>query len=209
MGEVYVDVFGSITFATFGVTPVKGARSHVTPCPGRGDWRAMFVDISPPVRTRAVGAQVAQGPRRGRGDGLGTWVCEQRMSEPKPATNGVREIVVARRRRAGQRLMDDMKIIISNRTSMLYMRMIPGKLRIGEVYVDVFGSITFAIIWSNASKRGTESCDAVSWTSRSASDACRYLAARRNACCGRAGGARTSSRARRRPRHLGMRSAHT
>ena len=51
--------------------------------------------------------------------------------------------------------------------------MIPGKLRIGEVYVDVFGSITFAIIWSNASKRGTESCDAVSWTWRSASDACR------------------------------------
>ena len=29
---------------------------------------------------------------------------------PKPATNGVREIVVARLRRAGQRLMDDMKI---------------------------------------------------------------------------------------------------
>jgi len=36
MGEVYADVYGSITFATFGVTPVKGARSHVTPCPGRG-----------------------------------------------------------------------------------------------------------------------------------------------------------------------------
>ena len=57
-----------------------------------------------------MGVQVARGPRRGQGDGLGTWVCEQRMSEPKPATNGVREIVVARRRRAGQRLMDDMKI---------------------------------------------------------------------------------------------------
>ena len=49
-GEVYVDVYGSFTFATFGVTPVKGARSHVTPCPGgRGDRRAMLVDISPPV----------------------------------------------------------------------------------------------------------------------------------------------------------------
>ena len=48
-GEVYVDVFGSIIFAIFGVTPVKGARSHVTPCPGRGDRRAMLVDISPPV----------------------------------------------------------------------------------------------------------------------------------------------------------------
>ena len=138
-----------------------------------------------------------------------TWVCEQRIRESKPATNGVREIVVVRRRRAGQRLMDDMKIIISNRTSMLYMRMIPGKLRIGEVYVDVFGSITFAIIWSNASKRGTESCDAVSWTSRSASDACRYFAARANACCGCAGGSRASPRTRRRPRHVGMRAAHT
>ena len=42
--------------------------------------------------------------------------------------------------------MDDMKIIIiiSNRTSMFYMRMIPGKTRMGEVYGDVFGSITFA-----------------------------------------------------------------
>ena len=69
---------------TFGVTPVKGARSRVTPCPGRGDRRAMLVDISPPVgTTRAVGVQVVQGRRRGRGDGLGTWVCEQRMSEPK------------------------------------------------------------------------------------------------------------------------------
>ena len=104
----------------------------------------MLVDISPPVRTRAVGVQVVQGRRHGQGDGLGTWVCDQRMSEPKPATNGVREIVVVRRRRAGQRLMDDMKIIISNRTSMFYMRMIPGKMRMGEVYADVYGSITFA-----------------------------------------------------------------
>ena len=41
--------------------------------------------------------------------------------------------------------MDDMKIIIiSNRTSMFHMRMIPGKMRMGEVYADVFGSITFA-----------------------------------------------------------------
>ena len=131
------------------------------------------------------------------------------MSEPKPATNGVREIVVARRRRAGQRLMDDMKIIISNRTSMLYMRMISEKMRMGELYIAASESITFAIIWSNASKRGTESCDAVSWrTWRSASDACRYFAARTNACCGCAGGSRASARTRRRPRHLGMRAAH-
>ena len=39
--------------------------------------------------------------------------------------------------------MDDMKIIISNRTSMLYMRMIPGKMRTDEVYVAAFDSITF------------------------------------------------------------------
>ena len=126
MGEVYAEVCGSITFATFGVTPVKGARSHVTPCPGRRDRRAMLVDISPPVGTHAVGAQVVQGRRHGRGDGLGTWVCEQRMCVSTPATNGVREIVVARRRRAGQLLMDDMKIIIFDRTSMFYMLMIPG-----------------------------------------------------------------------------------
>ena len=31
--------------------------------------------------------------------------------------------------------------------------MIPGKIQTGEVYADVFGSITFANIWSNASKR--------------------------------------------------------
>ena len=54
-----------------------------------------------------MGAQEARGPRHGQGDGLGTWVCEQRIRKPKPATNGVREIVVARLRRAGQRLMDD------------------------------------------------------------------------------------------------------
>ena len=95
---------------TFGVTPVKGARSHVTPCPGRGDRRAMFVHISPPARTHAMGAQVVQGCRHGQGGGLGTWVCEQRIRESKLSTNGVREIVVARLRRAGQRLMDDMKI---------------------------------------------------------------------------------------------------
>ena len=41
---------------------------------------------------------------------MSTWVCEQRTRQSKLATNGVREIVVARRRRAGQRLMDDMKI---------------------------------------------------------------------------------------------------
>jgi len=69
--------------------------------------------------------------------------------------------------------MDDMKIIISNRTSMLYMRMIPGKLRMGEVYADVYGSITFETFGVTPVRRGTESCDAVSWTWRSASDVCR------------------------------------
>ena len=111
---------------TFGITPVKRARSHVTTCPGRGGEHEVRCVISLSSRARAVGAQVVQGRRYGQGDGLGTWVCDQRIRESKPATNGVREIVVVRRRRAGQRLMDDMKIIISNRTSMLYMRMIPG-----------------------------------------------------------------------------------
>ena len=73
-----------------------------------GDLRVMFVDMSPPVGMRVVGAQVARGRRHGRGDGLGTWVCEQRMCESEAATNGVREIVAARRRRGGrgQRLKD-------------------------------------------------------------------------------------------------------
>ena len=69
----------------------------------------MFVDISPPVGTRAVGAQVARVRRHGRGDGLGPWVCEQRMRESKAATYGVRETVECRGggvEGAGQRLKD-------------------------------------------------------------------------------------------------------
>ena len=54
----------------------------------------MFVDISPPAGTRVVGAQVARERRHGREAGLGTWVCEQRVSESEAATNGVRETVV-------------------------------------------------------------------------------------------------------------------
>ena len=66
----------------------------------------MFVDISPPAATRIAGAQVARKHRHGRGAGLGTWVCEQRVCESEAATNGVRETVVARRRARGQRLKD-------------------------------------------------------------------------------------------------------
>jgi len=66
----------------------------------------MFVDIAPPVGTRVVSAQVARGRRYGREASLGTWVCEQRVCEPKAATHGVRETVVPRLRRAGQQLMD-------------------------------------------------------------------------------------------------------
>ena len=51
------------------------------------------------------------------------------------------------------------------------------------------------------------SCAAVSWMWRSASDVCRYLAARMNACCGYTGGTRASARTRRRPGHVGMRAA--
>ena len=46
LGELYIAASESITFATFGVTPVKGARSHVTPCPGCRDRRAMLVDLA-------------------------------------------------------------------------------------------------------------------------------------------------------------------
>ena len=55
---------------------------------------------------RVMGVQVARGRRHGRGDGPGTWVCEQLVCESEAAANGVREIVVPRRRRAGQRLTE-------------------------------------------------------------------------------------------------------
>ena len=82
-----------------GFTLVKGARGRAPPCPGCGDPRVMFVDISPPACTRVVDAQVARGRRHGREAGLGTWVCERRVCESEAATNGVRETVVARRSR--------------------------------------------------------------------------------------------------------------
>ena len=105
--EAYLGGSDSITFINSGLNAiVKGARGRAPPCPGCGDPRVMFVDISPLPATRAVGAQVARGRRHGREAGLGTWVCEQRVCEPKAATHGVRETVVPRRRRAGQRLTD-------------------------------------------------------------------------------------------------------
>ena len=94
-----------------GLTLVKGAPGRAAARARRGgDPRVMFADISPPVGTRVAGAQVTRVRRHGRGDGLGTWVCEQRMCESEAATNGVRgtgssaaaEEVGAR----GQRLMD-------------------------------------------------------------------------------------------------------
>ena len=67
-----------------------------------GNPRVMFVDMSPPVGTRVVDAQVARGPRYGREAGQHTWVCEQRVCESEAATNSVRETVVPRRRRWGR-----------------------------------------------------------------------------------------------------------
>ena len=75
-------------------------------CPGRGNPRVMFVDISPPAGTRVASAQVARGRRHGREAGLGTWARERRVRESEAATSGVRETLVARRSRAGQRLKD-------------------------------------------------------------------------------------------------------
>ena len=51
--------------------------------------------------------------------------------------------------------------------------MIPGKLRMGEVYADVYGSITFATFGVTRHVQVTASHDAVTWTWRSASDVCR------------------------------------
>ena len=97
--EVYPAAFGSFIFINIGLhASIKGARGRAPPCPGCGDPRVMFVDISPPAATRVVGAQVARGRRHGREAGVGTWVCEQRVCASEAATNGVRETVVARRR---------------------------------------------------------------------------------------------------------------
>ena len=87
------------------------------------------------------------------------------------------------------------------------MRTIPDKMRTDEVYPVAFGSFIFINIGHNASKRGTRSCAAVSWMWRSASDVCRYLAARRHARCKCAGGTRASARTRSRPGHVGTRAA--
>ena len=46
------------------------------------------------------------------------------------------------------------------------MRTIPGKMCMGKFYITASESITFGNIGGNASKRGTGSCDAVSWTWR-------------------------------------------
>ena len=89
------------------------------------------------------------------------------------------------------------------------MRTIPDKMRTDEVYVVAFGFFIFINIGLHASKRGTRSCAAVSWTStwRSASDVCRYIAARRHARRKCAGGTGASARTRSRPGHVGMRAA--
>ena len=100
--EAYLGGSDSITFINSGLDASKrGTRS----CDAMSwIWRShvMFVDISPPSGTRVVDAQVARVRRHGRGDGLGTWVCEQRMCESEAATNSVRETVVPRRRRWGR-----------------------------------------------------------------------------------------------------------
>ena len=90
--EAYLVGSDSITFINIGLNAiVKGARGRVlTPCPGRGNRRVMFVDISPPVGARVASVQVARGRRHGREAGLGTWVCERRVCESEAATNGVR-----------------------------------------------------------------------------------------------------------------------
>ena len=54
-------------------------------------------------------------------------------------------------RARGQRLKD----IIFIRTSMLYMRTIPDKMRTDKVYISAYGSFIFINIGLHASKRGT------------------------------------------------------
>ena len=101
--EAYLAAFGCFIFINIGLTlySKRGTRSCAAVSSTCGDPRVMFVDISPPAGTRAVGAQVARGRRHGREAGLGTWVCEQRVCGSEAATNGKREIVVARSRAEG------------------------------------------------------------------------------------------------------------
>ena len=87
------------------------------------------------------------------------------------------------------------------------MRTISDMMRTDEVYPVAFGSFIFINIGLHASKRGTRSCAAVSWMWRSASDVCRYLAARRHARCKCARGTGASARTRSRTGHVGMRAA--
>ena len=95
--EVYPAAFGSFIFINIGLhTSKRGTRSCAAVCPGGGDPRVRFVEISPPAGTRVASAQVARGRRHGQGDYLGTWARERRVCESEAATNGVWEIVECR-----------------------------------------------------------------------------------------------------------------
>ena len=89
---------------------------------------------------------------------------------------------------------------------MLYIRAILGKMRTDEVYAAASESVTCINIGLHASKRGTRSRAAMCWMWRSASDVCRYIAARRHARCGWAGCTRGFARMRSRPGHVDMRA---
>ena len=103
--EVYPAAFGCFVFINIGHSANKrGTRSCAAVS---WMWRSAsdvcrYLAVrSPSVGTRVAGAQVARVRRHGQEDNLGTWVCEQRVCESEAATNGVREIVVARSSRAG------------------------------------------------------------------------------------------------------------
>ena len=104
--EVYAAAFGSFIFINIGLHASKrGTRSCAAVS---WMWRsASDVCRYSPPEARVLRCAGGTRRRHGRGAGLGTWVCEQRVCESEAATNGVREIVVPRRRRGrGQRLTD-------------------------------------------------------------------------------------------------------
>ena len=99
--EVYVAAFGSIIFINIGLHASK--RGYEVVCRrvrGCGDPRAdvcRYLAARVRVYVRSDGTRASARTRLC----LGTWVCEQRVCESEAATNGVREIVVPRRRRGG------------------------------------------------------------------------------------------------------------
>ena len=172
-----------------------------------GDPRVMFVDISPPAGTRVASAQVARGRRHGREAGLGTWVFERRVCESEAATHGVRETVVPRRRVEGAGTTAEGYEYYIARVCCICVRYRIKCARTRSILPHLIRLHSQILGFTLVKEARGRAPPCVPWTWQSASDVCRYLAARRHARRKCAGGTRASARTRRRPGHVGMRAA--